>query len=273
MVYIWLRVHNLRQISGNFEQHETLVHLLIRVGRKHQCHFQRFKVAGYSSKCEQFYRLGCCLIKHKLVILKCIWSNVRKNVFTSLHTFPCVKLQEWGVHTEAKPRRTCTFVYARGRNRSSEESSWQSHQIRKYAYPNSVQNDGMVSGNSNATLQNSISAQVSQFQCAQDIHATSCFLDLSCLRRFLSDKEEIITGEDDVVDLVMYWLTKFSLSCCFWIGYGSTRRCMWGSQGKCKDATSGNGQGSKPNKWPSMGGSETVKMGQWRQCSQGGQLQ
>lgn len=62
----------------------------------------------------------------------------------------------------------------------------------------------MVSGTSNATLQTSMLAQVSQFQCAQDIHATSCFLDLSYLRRFLGDKEEIITSEDDVVDLVMY---------------------------------------------------------------------
>lgn len=117
-------------------------------------------------------------------------------MFTSLHTFPCVKLQERGVHTEAKPRRTCTFVYARGRNRSSEESSRQSHQIRKYAHPNYVQKEAIL----NAMPQNSMSAEVSHFQCAQDILAV---LDLSCLRRYLSDKEEIISSEDDVVYLVM----------------------------------------------------------------------
>lgn len=33
------------------------------------------------------------------------------------------------------------------------------------------------------------------------IHATSCFLDLSYLRRILSDKEEIITSEDDLLIL------------------------------------------------------------------------
>jgi hypothetical protein len=42
VVYTWLRVHNLKHISGSFEQHETLVHLFIRVGRKHQCHVPSF---------------------------------------------------------------------------------------------------------------------------------------------------------------------------------------------------------------------------------------